>query len=329
MDIIYVERDIENHPRTKEILGKFSNSHLIMIESYGEVFNKRNQSFRIQKKNPALILAKKHFNFVLPTPKGFGMRGYKNFYFSHMFNCIYDCQYCFLQGMYSSANYVIFVNFEDFGNKICEEILLSGKQKLSFFSGYDCDSLALEGITGFVDFILPLFKNHPNALLELRTKSIQINPLMSTEPIANCVVAYSLLPCSIAQSLDTKTPSVKNRINTMSQLAARGWKIGLRLDPLIHDKNWEYKYRELIHQIFSSVPSQSIHSISYGSLRFPKKMFKNILKQHPKARLFSTKLADNGELVKYDSNLENEMIDFCKKITSNFVAEEINISCSS
>ena len=30
-----------------------------------------------------------------------------------MYNCIYDCRYCFLQGMYSSANFVLFVNFEE------------------------------------------------------------------------------------------------------------------------------------------------------------------------------------------------------------------------
>ena len=31
-----------------------------------------------------------------------------------MFNCIYDCDYCYLQGMYPSANIVVFVNHEDF-----------------------------------------------------------------------------------------------------------------------------------------------------------------------------------------------------------------------
>ena len=111
IETIYVEKKIKEHPRTKLILSKLKKAKTIEIDRYGEIFNKRNQNFRIQKNNPDLILAFKNEGYVLPTPEGFGVGSSKNYYFSHMFNCIYDCRYCFLQGMYSSANYVIFVNF--------------------------------------------------------------------------------------------------------------------------------------------------------------------------------------------------------------------------
>ncbi len=114
IDTIYIEKEIKKHPRTLEILSKFRNVRTIAIDRYGEVFNRKNQNFRIQKKNPCLILAKKHKGFVLPAPEGFGIGSSKNYYFSHMLNCIYDCNYCFLQGMFNSAHYVIFVNYEDF-----------------------------------------------------------------------------------------------------------------------------------------------------------------------------------------------------------------------
>ena len=118
IDTIYFEEEIKDHPRALNIFSKFKKVRKILIHRYGELFNRRNQNFKIQKKNPSLILAKKHDGFVLPTPNGFGLGGTKNFYFSHMYNCIYDCRYCFLQGMYSSANFVLFVNYEDFDIKI-------------------------------------------------------------------------------------------------------------------------------------------------------------------------------------------------------------------
>ena len=118
IETIYYEKNIKNHPKTLEILSRFSNARQICIDRYGEVFNKRNQNFKLQKTNPALILAEKHKGFILPVPEGFGIGQMHNFYFSHMYNCIYDCRYCFLQGMYSSANYVLFVNYEDFLNEI-------------------------------------------------------------------------------------------------------------------------------------------------------------------------------------------------------------------
>ena len=39
----------------------------------------------------------------------------------------------------------------------------------------------------------------------------------------------------------------------MTALAAKGWKIGLRFDPLIHGKNWKKLYQELFETVFVSV----------------------------------------------------------------------------
>ena len=40
--------------------------------------------------------------------------GNTNFYYcSTMMNCIYDCSYCYLKGMYPSGHMVLFVNIED------------------------------------------------------------------------------------------------------------------------------------------------------------------------------------------------------------------------
>ena len=104
------------HPTATRVRKALPKANWVPIDRFQELFNIRNQNFRIPEKNPALILAKKFENFVLPVPSGFGMNSSKNFYFSHMYNCLYDCDYCFLQGLYSSANYVLFVNYEDFLN---------------------------------------------------------------------------------------------------------------------------------------------------------------------------------------------------------------------
>ena len=116
-------------------MSKFKRSRIIYIHKYSEIFNKKKQSFRLQKKDPLLILAKKNNNFVLKAPEGFGIGASKNYYFSHMYNCIYDCKYCFLQGLYSSANYLVFVNYEDFLNQIKNLLLEIKVRVLRFFLG--------------------------------------------------------------------------------------------------------------------------------------------------------------------------------------------------
>ena len=152
IDTIYIEEEISQHPRTQEILSRFPQAVTISCERYGEVFNRRAQNFRLQKRKPALILARKHDGFVLETPAGYGIGGQQNYYFSHMLNCVYDCRYCFLQGMYQSAHYIVFVNYEDFAKEIQHQSFQDGNTY--FFSGYDCDSLALDQVTGFIDFFL-------------------------------------------------------------------------------------------------------------------------------------------------------------------------------
>ena len=116
--LIYIENEIKEHSRTIAITKKFKDSKVIYINNYSEVFNKKNQSFDLQKKKPAIILAKKHKNYLNKIPKNYGIGNHYNYYFSYMYNCVFDCKYCFLQGLYSSANYVIFVNYEDFLHEI-------------------------------------------------------------------------------------------------------------------------------------------------------------------------------------------------------------------
>ena len=135
--------------------------------------------------------------------------------------------------MYSSANYVVFVNYEDFDKNIEDLVSSNPNENLTFFSGYDCDSLALENITGFVEHTLPVFQKFDNAVLELRTKSIQLKPLFEFTPMKNCVIAFSLMPKAMSESLDHKAPKISERIKAISKLAKLGWKIGLRFDPLI------------------------------------------------------------------------------------------------
>ena len=328
IETIYVEELIKNHPRTKFILNKFKKSRIILINKYGEIFNKRNQNFRIQKVNPCIILAHKKDSFVLPTPEGFGIGSSKNFYFSHMYNCIYDCRYCFLQGMYSSANYVIFVNFEDFDISIEKIIENNLDSKVTFFSGYDCDSLALENVTGFAKHILPIFRKYPQIEIEFRTKSIQKEPFLSVKPMPNVILAYSLMPELMSNSLDKKAPSISKRIRVISELASKGWKIGLRFDPLIHGENWKELYQELLENIYNNIFLDNLHSVSFGSLRFPKRMFKDIFKLYPHEPLFTSPLSLNNKMISYDIEIEEEMTSFCKNLSLKYINEDQIFKCS-
>lgn len=324
---IYVEREIAGHPRTAEILRRFPRATQIPCERYGEVFNRRAQNFRLQKKRPALVLARKHAHHVLATPAGYGIGGQRNFYFSHMLNCLYDCRYCFLQGMYRSAHYVVFVNYEDFFEGI-ERQTAAAEDDAYFFSGYDCDSLAFEAVTGFVASALPLFRRLPRAWLELRTKSTRIEPLLAGEPLANCVVAWSFTPQEVSSALEHQVPPVARRLKAMAELRERGWPLGLRFDPLIYSPDYRARYRRLFAEVFATVRGGNVHSVSLGPFRLPTGFFRRAERLYPDEPLFAGAFEDHGGMISYPRELEAEMIAFCTEEILRHVPREVFFPCA-
>ncbi len=241
---VYVEEEVANSPRTGEILSRVADTPVVVIERYGEVFNRKAQNFRLQKRNPALILARKHGRLVIPAPSGYGFDGGAGFYFSHMYNCIYDCRYCFLQGMYRSANYVLFTNFEDFAREI--DTAGKGRKQPVFYSGYDCDSLALEPVSGFIDYFLGWFSKHPGLTMEVRTKSTQVRGLLQRSPLENCIVAMSFTPESTHRYWERGVPSIAKRLDALARLQRQGWPIALRFEPLIYSVDFRKGVRTAV-----------------------------------------------------------------------------------
>lgn len=317
---IYIENSVKKHPRTKTICQDFSEIVTIPCERYGEVFNRKGQSFRLQKKKPSLILAKKFANFVLESPKGFGIGGNRNFYFSHMFNCIFDCRYCFLQGMYRSANYVLFVNLEDFEKEIEKKILDYPNERVYFFSGYDCDSLALEPVTHFVKRQLPFFERFPSAILELRTKSVQVNFLLKRKVVKNCVIAFTLSPEEIANSLEHRVPSLQRRLKAARSLQEAGWSVGLRFEPLIYSTDFQRIYQRFFEKVFKEVDGQNLHSVSLGAFRLPRGVFQNMSRLYPEEKLFTRALTEKEKIISYSKEREEALMSFCR----NRVLEKID-----
>jgi len=326
--IIYIEREVAEHPRTQAILARHPRAERVYCDRFGEILNRRAQNFRLQKRRPALILARKHDRHVLPAPDGYGVGGDANFYFSHALNCLYDCRYCFLQGMYRSAHYVVFVNLEDFQQAI-DAKRKPGRQSW-FFSGYDSDSLVLEPVTGFADSILPFFAERPDAWLELRTKSTQVRALLSRPPVPNCVTAFSFTPPAVSRMLEHHVPTVEKRIAAMAQLAAAGWPVGLRFDPLIYHESWQTGYSALFRDLFDQVPATSIHSVSFGPFRLPRNFFNRMVRLYPREPLFVGALAErgsNGGMISYAPELESEMVEFCTRELLKYLDQERLFPC--
>jgi spore photoproduct lyase len=312
---IYVEERVKEHSKTKKILGKIKFENIIYCKSYTEILNPTNQNFRIQKMNPSLILAKKENNFIFKTPKRFTIGFYKNYYFSHMLNCVYDCKYCYLQGMLNSANYLIFVNYEDFYLSIKKKIK-ELSEPICFFSGYDCDSLALEHITNFLEEFLPHFKNLRNGYLEIRSKSVNTSVLKKREPLTNVIPAFSLNPQLVIENFEDRTPNLETRLKAIKNLQEKGWNIGIRFDPLIFYGS-KKNYINFFEEVFAFLDIKKIHSVTLGNFRMPKNYLKKMAKIRPEDKLVQQNYVNL--LFKKENKYSNHMVFFCYQQILKFI----------
>lgn len=327
MDTIYIEQEVLEHPRTQRILQRYPSARHIPIERHTDLFNAGCQDFRQQKQNPALILARKAGRRIHATPPGYHVGGVNNYYFSHMLNCVYDCRYCYLQGMYNSANHVVYVNSEDFMRDITE-VTQQHDEDSWFFSGYDCDSLAMNPLTCFVEDYLQHFSTLPGAWLELRTKSTQIRSLLSRTPMPNVVVAYSLSPQPIVEAEEHGTPSLFKRLDALRQLQDKGWKVGLRLDPLLYADNFDSLYGDMFDQIFSTLNMAAVHSVSLGVFRLPNAFHRKLVRLYPDARLLAAPVQLRDGLVSYPPETEAAMRHFCLSRLTDVLTPEQFFPCS-
>lgn len=326
VDTLYIEHEVANHALTNKIKQHYRHADVIEIGKYGEVFNIKSQNFRLQKKRPSLILAKKYGKRIIATPDEYETGGDQNYYFSHMLNCVYDCRYCFLQGMYRSANYLLFVNYEDFAHDLRGHVSSSQVKNPWYFSGYDCDSLAFEPVTGFADYFMQVFaeESMADATLELRTKSTQIRSLLKRQAMSNVIVAFSLNPDNIISSVEAGTPSLTKRLQAISQLQAAGWRIGLRFDPIVWHQEFKQSYTAFFDQVFGSIDKNKVHSVTLGSVRLPKDFHKTISQLYPEHWLFKAGMVlDETGMVSYTQQAKSELLGFAQEqLLKHFPAEK-------
>lgn len=324
---LYIEEAVADHPRTQAIQARFNDRRIITCRHYGELFNPRSQNFRLQKQQPALILAEKKGHHVLPAPDGYGIGARHNYYFSHMLNCVYDCRYCFLQGMYPSAHTVLFVNYKDFINEIKTIAAQHAPEPVHFFSGYDGDSLALEPLSSFAETFIDQLRDIPNAWLELRTKSTQVRRLLDTTPWKQAIAAFSFTPDAISCATEHGAPRLEQRIQAAGKLQQLGWPVGLRLDPLIDCDDFADLYEELLRQLFQQLDATQIHSISYGSFRMPEGFFNRMVRLYPEEKLFAGPLVNQHGMISFGQSRESVMHTQLESLLLEYVDRSVLFPC--
>lgn len=277
---IYVEKSVRNHPRTKHILKKFASSEVIEISHYKDVFCRRGQNYLLQHRAQNLILAQKEGTLVYqgaPVCQNFGNDFF--YYTSCMMNCIYDCEYCYLKGMYPSANIVIFVNIEDIFHEL-EQMLADHPVYLCV--SYDTDLLALEAVAGYASQWCRFAAGHAGRLkIEIRTKCAGKQFFTEQNPLPGVIYAFTLSPQEVIDAYEHGTPSLSQRIGCAAQAVCLGHPVRLCFDPMIYMRGWQECYAAMLEEVFCRIDLDHVVDVSVGTFRISQEYLKKMRKQEP------------------------------------------------
>ena len=180
----------------------------------------------------------------------------------------------------------------------------------------------------FVDYFVHWFSEHPQFTLEIRTKSTQVRDLLEIEPAPNCVIAMSFTPQEVYQLWEHRIPALSKRLEALSRLQQQGWPIALRFEPLIYLEGFQRHYEQLFAQVFTRLDGESIHSVSTGLFRMPKKFYRNIAAIYPDEALFARKVEEQDGLVTQPRETEQEMLEVVENLLFRYVDKRQYYHCA-
>ncbi|MCR4768289.1 MAG: radical SAM protein [Saccharofermentans sp.] len=313
---VYVEKRAEEYPLTQKILAKLNGADVIKIRHYKDVFDRKRQNAPLQKEHQALIIAVRDGSRIFKGAPVCQSMGQKNFYYaSSMMNCPFDCEYCYLKGMYPSSNMVVFVNLEDY-RKDVEEKLKEGPVYVC--ASYDTDLLALNGLTGHADFWKDMARTHDDLLVELRTKAA----VDVTDNISNVIYAFTLSPVEVVERYERHTASVDARISAASKAVENGAKVRLCFDPVIRIPEWKDAYKKLIDDAASGIGFDRLTDVSVGTFRISADYLTRMRKAYPDSEIAWYPYFIKDGIAQYEPGLDKDMQEYVCGLIGEYTGRE-------
>jgi len=268
---IWVERSARAFGRCDEILARFPGIPVTEIESIRELPRGSEGRF-------GLAIAVKRGESVKPFAGGcYG--DVPEFFVAGALGCPCDCAYCYVQGYLESRIPVVHANPESILDDIAGTIAREPRAHIHL--GHLADGLLLEPLAGIAGPAVGLVRGAPEATLEIRTKGPCVD-VLPPDPPPNAIASWTFSPPAAIARFESGTASLAARIAAARDAVQRGYRIGIRIDPIIRFPGWRAAYRDLASALLRDLPRKAVRDCVLGTFRFPADL-EPILRARPEA----------------------------------------------
>lgn len=229
-----------------------------------DVLNRSNDPVSAAKKN--LLITRNKGAVIKPCP---GTSNYTCCDYTILHTgtfCTLDCSYCILQAYFHPPVLQYFAGFRTLAAALDHQFKQPEIARLG--TGEFTDSLIWEKFTRQPRFLVEKFARQNNAVLELKTKTVNIQSLLNLDHNNKTIIAWSLNTPAVIQSEERGTASLSARLKAAQKVEENGYKLAFHFDPMVIYPGCEEEYKTVVHQIFKHVHPKNIVWISIGTFRF-------------------------------------------------------------
>lgn len=217
--------------------------------------------------------------------------------------CGFECSYCSIQSFYHN-NQVAFT--EDFAQHLAK-LELDPQQSYHIGTGQSSDSLMWGNKDGLLDCLSAFAAKNPNVLLEMKTKSSNIEYFLKNTPPKNMIFTWSLNTEVVIAAEEKGTASLTKRLESAKRLADSGIPVGFHFHPMVWYKGWKEDYQAIVEKITETFSPQQIVMISIGTLTFIKPVLKRIRERMLKSSILQMPTVDSAGKLSYPLDIKTEM----------------------
>ncbi|MCP4471790.1 MAG: DNA photolyase [Gammaproteobacteria bacterium] len=218
-------------------------------------------------------------------------------------NCGYGCSYCSIQSFFDGKQ----IGFDkDFVNKL-KNLELDAQQIYHIGTGQSSDSLMWGNSHGVLDALIDFARTHPNVILELKTKSANVNHLLRVQAPKNILCTWSLNTPTLIQFEEHGTATLDKRLHAARRVADAGYLVGFHFHPIVHYDQWQRDYALVVRQLDALFKAEEVALVSMGTLTYIKSVMREIRKRAIPTQILKMPMVDTNGKQSYPVEIKHAL----------------------
>lgn len=203
--------------------------------------------------------------------------------------CPFGCNYCTIQTFYGDT-----AELEtDLESKL-GRIELDPERFYHIGTGQASDSLVWGNRGGILDALLAFAAQHPNVVLELKTKSDNVKDLLAREIPDNVVCSWSLNTETVIRAEEHGTASLEKRLRSARVVADHGCRVGFHFHPMVYYDGWRREYRDVADKLQSLFSPREVAFVSMGSVTFIRPVVREIRRRGGSTKILQMEMVQDA-----------------------------------